>query len=266
MSGKIAWLLPLAVLAAAGCGAPPKPPSSVWGGVGMDEKLGALVPLDAQFRDEEGAAVSLRTLVKAPTILALVYYHCPDSCTVLTQGMAQAIAALDAVPGADFTAITVSFDSTETPRMAAEQKRIALAIVGARFPPREWRFLTGDAASVNALTAAVGFHYVKQGDDYAHPLGLIILSPQGKIVRYMSGTDFLPLDLRMALLEASEGVVKPTIAKFVRFCFSYNAQSHQYVFNILKVTAIVVLLLAASFVTYLVVATSRKRRTGEGVS
>ena len=112
------------------------------------------------------------------------------------------------------------------------------------------------------MANAVGFRYTRDGDDFDHPLGLVILSPQGKIVRYMTGTDFLPVDLKMSLLEASTGTVGPTIAKVLRLCFSYDPQNKKLVFNTLRVTAIVTLAVAAALVLYLLIAGRRRRAAG----
>ena len=232
----------------------------VWGGVGIEEHLGGFVPLDAAFTRDDGTPVTLRQLVHAPTILALVYYRCPNACDYLLTGMAGVIARLSAVPGKDYQVVTMTIDDRETLVDARKAKRISLESIEAPFPPEAWQFLTGRAADIGKVAEAVGFRYVRKGDDFEHPLGLVILSPQGKIVRYMTGTDFLPVDLKMSLMEASTGTVGPTIAKVMRFCFSYDPQNHTFVFNILRITASFTLLVALALVLYLVFA-GRKRRT-----
>ncbi len=235
------------------------PPTGVFGGVGIEQHLGASVPLDARFTLEDGSTASLRDLVHAPTVLALVYYRCPNACDYLLTGMAGVLADVEAVPGKDFQVITISIDPRETTVDALKSKKIGLESIEAPFPAEDWRFLTGDEKNINAVADAIGFHYVKDGDEFDHPLGLVILSPKGKIVRYMTGTDFLPVDLKMSFLEASTGTVGPTIAKVLRFCLSYDPQKHGYVFNMLKVTGIVTLALAAGFLLYLVLSGRRRR-------
>jgi protein SCO1/2 len=232
--------------------------------VAIEEKLGSRVPLDLRFADEADRPVTLRQLVHAPTILSLVYFRCPNACDYLLTGMADALTAVPAVPGKEFSVLTVSIDERETAQDAGRAKKIALESIQKPFPPDAWRFLRGSEESIDALADAIGFRFARVGDDYDHPLGIVILSPQGKIVRYMNGTEFLPVDLKMSIMEASTGTVRPTIAKVVRFCFSYNPRSHQFVFNTLKVSAIVIFLLAGSFVLYLVL--SARRRRGEGVN
>jgi protein SCO1/2 len=148
--------------------------------------------------------------------------------------------------------VAFSFDETEKPDLALEKKRMYLKMIEKPFPEDAWRFLTGDKENIHKLTDAIGFHFKKQGEDFLHPVTVIILSPDGKITRYMYGTDFLPFDLKMALLEASEGRVGPTLSKVLRFCFSYDPKGRKYVFNTLKITGIVTLLFALSLILFLV--------------
>ena len=145
------------------------------------------------------------------------------------------------------------------PLQMPSAKRIGLESIEKPFPA-SWRFLTGTAADIVAVADSVGFKFIRHGSYFDHPVGIIILSPTGKIVRYMNGADFLPADLKLSLLEASEGKVGPTIAKFFRICFSYDPGSHKLVFNTLRVLATVTLSLAGAFVIYLVVAGKKKHR------
>jgi hypothetical protein len=170
------------------------------------------------------------------------------------------VTGLPAEPGKDFTVVTISIDPHETPADARKARRIGLESIQRPFPPESWRFLTGSAASIGAVADSVGFRFARTGDYYDHPVGIIILSPTGKIVRYMNGADFLPADLKLSLLEASQGKVGPTIARFLRICFSYDPGSRKLVFNTLKVVASVTLAVAGAFVIYLLVAARKKRR------
>jgi protein SCO1/2 len=129
------------------------------------------------------------------------------------------------------------------------------------FPEEAWKFLTGERESILALTNAIGFYFKREGNTFLHPVSLIVLSPTGKITRYLYGTEMLPFDLRMALLEASEGRTGPTISKVLRFCFSYDPKGRKYVFNTLKLTGIVTLTFALSFILFLI---WRGRRSKEG--
>lgn len=220
--------------------------------MGIDQKLGQYVPLDLTFNDETGHPVMLRQLVHKPTILALVYLHCPNVCSLLLQNLADVLNRLPAEPDKDYKVISVSFDETEKPDLALQKKKTYLKMIEKPFPEDAWRFLTGDRENIHKLTDAVGFHFKRVGDDFEHPVALIILAPDGKIVRYMYGTDLLPFDLKMALLEASQGRIGPTVTKVLRFCFSYDPKGRKYVFNTLKVTGVVTLLFALSFILFLV--------------
>ena len=231
--------------------------------VGIDEHLGAFIPLDARFTAEDGARLTLRELVHTPVILSMVYYRCPNACDFLLTGIADVLKSLPAQPGKDFTVITISIDERETPADAQAAKRIGLESIEKPFPQDSWRFLTGDMKSIESVADAIGFRFVKNGEDFDHPLGLVILSPQGKLVRYVNGTEFLPADLKMSLLEASTGTIGPTISKVLRFCFRYDPTSHLLVFNALKVTGIATLLVAAGLVLYLVLSGRQRRLKGK---
>ena len=229
------------------------------GDIGLNEKLGQFIPLDSTFNDERGNKVLLEDLVKAPTILALVYYHCPNVCSLLLTNLAGVLNKVPVEPGKEYRVIAVSFDEKETPELALERKRIYLQMIGRPFPENAWRFLTGEREGIQKLTQAVGFHFRKEGEDFLHPVSLVILASDGKIVRYLNGTDFLPFDLQMALLEASEGRVGTTINRVLRFCFSYDPKGRTYVFNTLKVTGIVTLLFAFSFILFLFLKTKKDK-------
>jgi protein SCO1 len=228
--------------------------------IGFNEKLGALLPLDARFTGEDGKQVRLGDLVTSPTILSLVYYRCKNECNTQLIGISSALRDMESEPGKAYRLVTVSINEKETPEDAIEKKNIAIAAIEKPFPPEEWRFLVGDSANIDRIADAIGFSYTRHGDDFDHPLGLVIVSPEGKIVRYMTGTDFLPVDLGMSLMEASDGLVRPTIAKMLRFCFSYNPASRQFGFDILRVSSIVIVALISGFVLYLVLAGKKRRR------
>ena len=229
------------------------------GTVGISENLGASVPRDVRFMDENGSTVSLGSLISTPTILALVYYTCPNVCDYLLLGVAGVLKSVDAVPGADYRVIAISIDDRETPADARRAKRISLETLERPFPPDAWRFLTGDTRSIREVSEAVGYHFARKAAGFDHPVGIVILSASGTVVRYMNGTDFLPADLKLSLLEASQGKVGPTIARVLRFCFTTDPQSHGLVFNLLKVVATVTLSLAAVFIGYLVVSGLKRR-------
>jgi len=227
--------------------------------IGIKEKLGLLIPLELTFYEENGNLVSLKQLIKTPAILAPVYYSCPNVCNFLLQNIAGALGKLPAEPGKEYVVLAFSFDETEKPPLAAERKKTYFQMIGRTYPPEAWRFLTGEKENILKLTEAVGFYFERTGRDFQHPVALIILSQEGKIIRYLYGTDILPFDLKMALLEASEGRVGPTISKALRFCFSYDPKGRKYVFNTLKITGIATIAFALLFALFLMVKGKRPR-------
>jgi len=231
-------------------------------GIGIDEKLGQYIPLDLTFKDETGETVSLRQLLHRPTILALVYLHCPNVCSFLLQNVADVLNRLPADPEKDYRVLAISFDEREKPSFALERKKIYLKMIERPFPEDAWRFLTGDKENIHKLADAVGFHFKRVGEDFEHPVALMILAPDGKVIRYLYGANPLPFDLKLALVEASQGRIGPAIAKVVQFCFSYDPKANKLAFNMLRVTGTVTLLFALSFIAFLLLK-GRKQHTKE---
>jgi protein SCO1/2 len=219
---------------------------------GIDEKLGSKIPLDLTFQDENGRRVTLREMITGPTIIAPVYYHCPDACDFLQGGLAQVLPQVTLKPGKDFKVLSVSFDEKETPAMARKSKAIYMDAMKGKFPPEAWHFLTGNFKNIHRLTDAAGYHFQRRGEDFLHPVGIFIVSREGKIARYLYGTSFLPMDLSLALMEGSSGRIGPTIRKVVRFCFSFDPQNKRYVFNIFRVSATVILATMGGFLAFLI--------------
>lgn len=229
--------------------------------VAMEEKLGQTLSLELTLFDEEGKPVSLKELIHVPTLLTPVYYSCPDVCSFLLYNLTGALNNLSADPGKEYQVITFSFDETETPALAMKKKRFYLEMMSPSFPEGAWRFLTADRQTISALTEGIGFHFKREGAVLQHPVAIVVLSSKGKIIRYLYGTDLLPFDIKMGLLEASEGRVGPPISKLLRFCFSYDPKGRKYVFNTLKVTGIVTVLFALLFVLFIF----RRGKKGRGV-
>jgi len=227
--------------------------------VGVAERLGTKIPLDLAFRDETGRSVRLGELVNGPTIILPVYYSCTNVCNYLQSGLASALPAVRRRPGEEYRVLSVSFDETETPALAARYKKTYLTAMNTPFPEDGWRFLTGDAASVRQLTEAAGYRFQRKGRDFIHPVASFIVARDGTIVRYLYGTTFLPKDLTLALLEARDGRVGTTIRKVVGYCFSFDPAGKTYVFNLLRVSATVVILSTGGFLAFLLL-TGRKRR------
>lgn len=232
----------------------------VSGSMGIDEKLGNQVPLDALFATETGDSVKLGDLVKGPTILSFLYYGCSNACGTLLNGTATALRAFADKPQTAPHVVFISISDRETASDAMKAHTIGFQSIQKPYPIDRWHFLTGCAQSIKAVTDAVGFRFVKKDGDYDHPMCLIILSPDGKVMRYINGTDFLPMDLAISLMEASRGTIQPSIARVLRYCFSYDPKSHAFVFNILRVSATIIFSLLGLFIGYLIISTRKRRR------
>jgi protein SCO1 len=220
--------------------------------VGISEKLGGTVAFDPVLKDEEGQNITLRDLVDRPTILTLNFFRCTGICTPLLNGLSDSLNRLGLEPGTDFQVITISFDPRDTPEIAHQKQANYLSEMTRPFPPKAWRFLTGEAAATKTVADSVGFGFQAQGDQFLHPGAIMILTPKGIVSRYMYGISFLPADLQMALQEAAGGQIRPTISRALAFCYSYDPRSRGYVFSITKAAGIATLLLAGALVAFLV--------------
>jgi len=230
--------------------------------VGIDEKLGATVPLDLMLVDEQGERVSLRKLLDKPTVLTLNYYRCSGLCTPLLNGVAEMLSRTDQTPGKDFQVLTVSFDPRDTAELAGLKKANYIKQLGTGFSSDAWRFMTGDPVSTKRLADAVGFRFAKHGDDYVHAGAIMVLSTSGKITRYLYGVTFLPFDVKMAVIEANQGRTGPTISRFLKFCYSYDPSGRRYYLDVTRVAAGFTVVLAAGF-GVAVAAKGRKRSKSE---
>jgi protein SCO1/2 len=232
--------------------------------VGLDEKLGATVPLDIVLRDEAGKPVTLRQLVDRPTILTLNYYRCAGICSPQLNGLAEAVNLTRAELGRAFRIITVSFDERDTPEIAARKRSNYLEQIKRPIAPDDWRFLTGTAAETRRLADAVGFKFKRVGDDFAHPGALMFLSPKGIVTRYMYGTSYVAADLEMAVDEAAKGKPQPTINKWLGYCFTYDPVGRKYALNVTRIAGTVILGAAMAFAIVLIVKGQRIRPTNKG--
>ena len=227
---------------------------------GLEEHLGQKIPLDLVFRDESGKPVRLGALITVPTIILPVYFSCTNECNFLQGGLASALPSVKRKPGEEYRVISVSFDDTETPALAARYKRMYLTSMNGIFPADGWRFLTGDAKNIRELTDAAGYRFQRKGREFIHPVASFVVARDGTIVRYLYGTTFLPKDLTLALLEARDGKVGATIRKVVGYCFSFDPKGKTYVFNLLRVSATVVLTSMGAFLAFLLLTGDKRRR------
>ena len=217
--------------------------------VGIEQHLDAQVPPDVTFRDSTGNTVKLGDYFgRKPLILNLVYYNCTMLCGEALAGLASAMRLIKFDVGNEFDVVTVSFDPRETPAMAAAKKIDYVKRYGRPNAASGWHFLTGQPESINRLTKAVGFQYQydEKTNQYAHATAIMVLTPQGRISRYFYGVDFPPKDLRMGLVEASQGKIGNAVDAVLLYCYHYNPETGKYgamVANILRLAAAVTVLL-----------------------
>jgi protein SCO1/2 len=211
------------------------PPSSLSDdtliGIKFDQKLNSQVNPELVFRDEQGKAVKLAGYFdRKPLILNLGYYECPMLCSLVLNGMVESLLGLKLDIGNEFDVICVSIDPSETPELAAAKKRTYLKRYGRAGADSGWHFLTGDAAAIEELSAQVGFRYAYDPviKEYAHPSGLIILTPDGKVARYFFGIDFPAKEMAAALRTADDRKVGSPIEQFVLLCFHYSPLTGKY--------------------------------------
>ena len=227
--------------------------------VGVSEHPGDKIPLELAFRDETGKSVRLGDLINGPTVIMPVYFGCTNVCTYLQARMAGALQKMERKPLTDYRVLSISFDETDGPELAVRSKRIYLTALGTGFPPDGWRFLTGDAATIHRLTDAIGYRFIRQGKDFLHPVVTVVVTGDGTITRYLYGVAVLPKDLTLAITEAKSGITGTSVRKLMEFCFSYDPAAKTYVFNLLRVSATVVILCAGSFLAFLLL-TGKKRK------
>lgn len=191
----------------------------------VTEHLGAQVP-DAVFTDTDGHQVHLRDSFDGthPVLLVLAYYECPQLCSLVLDGAVAAMKRLDWTAGDQYRVLTVSFDDREHPDQAARKR----AQVTGKLGNDHWPFLVGDAPAIASLTDALGFHFVRVNGAIAHPAVAFVLTPDGTISRYLYGTDYAPRDLKLALLEASDGRTGSFGDKILMRCFEYDPATRRY--------------------------------------
>ena len=227
--------------------------------IGVDEKLDTFIPMDLTFRLEDGTEAKLNEIVKLPTLIVPIYFNCPNVCHILQSAVASVLPRVKLEPGKDYQVLSVSFDETDTPERATQQKVNYMAAMDHKFPEDQWHFITSDKETVETFMDAIGFRYKREGRDFIHPVVVVAITPEGKICRYIYGSDFLPFDLTLALTEASEGRSGLSVKRIVSYCFSYDPEGKQYVFNITRVAGTVILLFAV-FIFLMLTFGGRKKK------
>ena len=199
--------------------------------IGLDQRLNEQLPLTLSFRDETGKTVQLGDYFgEKPVILSFAYYDCPMLCTLVINGLIRTLRTLSFSAGTEFNVVTVSFNPKDTPSSAALKRQTSLQSYSRKGAETGWHFLTGDEITIQQLTQAVGFRYAydEKLQQYAHPSGIMILTPDGKLSRYFYGIEYAPRDVRLGLVEASAGKIGSPVDQVLLLCFHYDPTTGKY--------------------------------------
>ena len=238
--------------------------------VGVDEHLDETIPLDLEFTDERGRTVQLGDYFRGdrPVILSLNYYRCPMLCGLQLNGLVDGLADLEWTPGVEFEVVTVSIDPTEKPTLARQKKQSYLKRIGRPAAAGGWHFLTGKPAEIRALAEATGFRYAKDETtgEYAHAAVLFVLTPEGRLARYLYGIEMPRKTLRLSLVEASEGKIGSALDQLILYCYHYDPSSRSYApvaMNIMRAGGGASALLLGVVLSVLWLREARRRRGGD---
>ena len=199
--------------------------------VGFDQRLNETIPLETVFRDEDGREVKLGEYFGAqPVVLVMAYYRCPMLCTQVLNGLVEGLRESRLTMGQDFRVVTVSFDPSDSPKMAVAKKANYIRAYADPKAAADWHFLTGTQPSIDRLAQAIGFRYAYDAasDQYAHAAGIVVLTPSGRISRYFYDVHYSGRDLRLGLVEASQNRIGTAIDQVMLFCFHYDPTAGRY--------------------------------------
>lgn len=209
--------------------------------VGIEQKLGDQLPLDTQFKDESGDLVNLGSYFNSgrPVIIAFVYYECPMLCNQVLNGLTGSLKGVTFDAGKEFDVVAISFDSKEfdKPGLAESKKASYMQRYGRPGTEKGWHFLTGTEASIQAVTQAAGFsfNWDDKSNQFAHAAGVMVVTPEGKMSRYLYGIDYSPKDLKFAVMESAESKVGNAAEQLLLYCYHYDPSTGKYGFAILNV-------------------------------
>lgn len=229
----MSWFLLVLTLAfgASSLSGAPGPSRAFGENIGIDQRVGGTIPPDLFLRDEAGARVALAEVMgDRPALLVPVYFECPMLCSLTLNEVLRATRSLSLDAGRDFTVVAFSFDSREGAALATAKRETYVRAYGRPGTAGGWRFLTGTEESLRRLTEAIGFRYVKDpdGTDFAHAAAVVVLTPEGRISRYLLGSEYRPRDVRLALAEAGGGRIGSVVDQVLLFCFRYDAHQGRY--------------------------------------
>ena len=237
--------------------------------IGFDQNIDQQLPLDTTFRNETGATVHLGDYFgKRPVVLVFAYYDCPMLCTMVINGLSSALGVMSLNAGQDFEIVTVSFNPRDTPASATAKKAAYLERYRRPGAAEGWHFLTGDPPQIDRLTKAAGFRYVwdEQTKQYAHPSGVIVATPDGRLAKYLFGIEYGPRDLRLAIVEASEGKVGTAADALLLYCFHYDPMTGRYGLAIMRAVRLAGAATVLAIAGFIVVMVRRERYAVRGAA
>ena len=236
-------------------------------GVGVTEHLGATLRLSQySFMDDAGQSVQLSQYFKQgkPVVLALVYYQCPQLCNLILNGLLTAMKDMAWSAGQEFELVAVSINPSETPDLAAQKKKNYLKMYQRPSGEQGFHFLIGEETQVKSLADELGYHYRYDPKEkqYLHTAALFILTPEGKISRYLYGVSFTAKNLRLALTEASRGMVGTVMDRILMFCYHFDPDKNSYTFQMWRVVQVVLSIqaLALGFILFKLWQSEKKRK------
>ena len=221
--------------------------------VGIDQRLGESLPLDAPFRDDHGQSVTLGDLFGGkPVVLVMTYFECPMLCTLVLNGLTKTLKTMNFEPGKEFDVVVVSFDPRDTPELAAKKKATYVAEYGRVATADGWHFLTGDQAAIARVATAVGFRYkwVPEEKQFAHAAAIMVATPEGRMSRYFYGVDYAGRDLRLGLIEAADHKIGSAVDVLLLFCYRYDPATGKYgaiVLNMVRIGGVATVLVIGAF-------------------
>lgn len=239
-------------------------PADIARDVGFDQHLNEALPLDLAFRDESGKVIRLGDYFGAsPVILAFAYYGCRTLCPVVISSLADKLDRLGRVGDKPSQVVIVSFDPGDSPVLAATKKS-ALLKPSPHRDEQDWHLLTGNSAAIDALTRAAGFRYLYDGatHQYAHPAGIVVVTPQGRISRYFLGFDFTAPELRDALAKAADERIATPVQRLLLLCFHYDPMTGKYSGTILETLRAMASVMLLAALAWLASRFRRERRQG----
>lgn len=226
--------------------------------IGVTEHLGKNIPLDLKFVRETGDSVTLKQIVNKPTIVIFVYFDCTSLCIPLMQGVCEVVKQTDLKLGKDYQIVTISLDPKDTPDKALRSKASITQSL-TKEQKDGWIYLTSSDTIIHKMIHSVGYNIKEVGMEFIHPAAIVVVSPKGKITRYLYGMTYLPFDIKMAISEANKELPRPTIQKLLLYCFSYDPDGKRYTLEVTRITGTIIVFILIIFFIVLIVKRKKKK-------